>query len=47
LATLGIMLGALALCLGLKRHRDHDDEKSDYTYPSSYYYSDYYTSASM
>ncbi|QMW25141.1 hypothetical protein G4B84_000386 [Aspergillus flavus NRRL3357] len=47
LATLGIMLGALALCLGLKRRRDHEDEKSDYTYPSSYYYSDYYTSTSM
>lgn len=46
LATIGLMLGALALCLGLKRRRDHDDEKSSYTYPSSYYYSDYYTSAS-
>ncbi|RAH72069.1 uncharacterized protein BO66DRAFT_390190 [Aspergillus aculeatinus CBS 121060] len=46
LATIGIILGALALCLGLKRSRDHrdDDEKTDYTYPSSYYYySDYYT----
>ncbi|RMZ38373.1 hypothetical protein CA14_007931 [Aspergillus flavus] len=47
LATLGIMLGALALCLGLKRRRDHEDEKSDYTYPSSYYYSDYYTSTTQ
>ncbi|KAJ9292584.1 hypothetical protein DTO271G3_8653 [Paecilomyces variotii] len=46
LATIGLILGALALCLGLKRRRDHEDEKSDYTYPSSYYYSDYYTSAS-
>ena len=47
LATIGIVLGALALCLGLKRRRDHQDEKSDYTYPSSYYYSDYYTNSSM
>lgn len=46
LATIGIVLGALALCLGLKRRRDQD-EKSDYTYPSSYYYSDYYTNSSM
>lgn len=47
LATIGIILGALALCLGLRRRKDQD-EKSDYTYPSSYYYySDYYTSASM
>lgn len=46
-ATIGIILGALALCLGLKKRRDHDDEKSDTTYPSSYYYSDYYTSPSM
>lgn len=46
-ATIGIILGALALCLGLKRRRDHDDEKSDTTYPSSYYYySDYYSSPS-
>ncbi|RHZ74679.1 hypothetical protein CDV55_108134 [Aspergillus turcosus] len=45
LATIGIILGALALCLGLRRRKDQD-EKSDYTYPSSYYYySDYYTSA--
>ncbi|KAL4811204.1 hypothetical protein BDV18DRAFT_128871 [Aspergillus unguis] len=42
LATIGIIFGAIALCLGLKRKQDHDDEKSsDYTYPS--YYS-YYTS---
>ncbi|KAL4933936.1 uncharacterized protein BDV17DRAFT_286741 [Aspergillus undulatus] len=42
-ATIGIVLGAIALCLGLRRKRDHDDEKSStsYTYPS--YYS-YYTS---
>lgn len=46
-ATIGIILGALALCLGLKRHKDHE-EKSDYSYPTSYsYYSDYYTSTSM
>ncbi|EAW10665.1 uncharacterized protein ACLA_051370 [Aspergillus clavatus NRRL 1] len=44
LATIGIVLGAIALCLGLRRHKDQD-EKSDYTY-SSTYYSDYYTSAS-
>ncbi|OOF95736.1 hypothetical protein ASPCADRAFT_207076 [Aspergillus carbonarius ITEM 5010] len=47
LATIGIILGALALCLGLKRRRDNrdEDEKTDYSYPSSYYYysSDYYT----
>ncbi|KAJ5086612.1 hypothetical protein NUU61_007919 [Penicillium alfredii] len=47
LATVGIILGALALCLGLKRRhdreQDHDDDKTSYTYPSSYYYSDYYT----
>lgn len=43
--TVAIILGALALCLGLKRHRDqeHDDDRSSYTYPSSYYYSDTYT----
>lgn len=42
--TVAIILGALALCLGLKRHRDRehdDDSKTSYTYPSSYYYSDY------
>lgn len=42
--TVAIILGALALCLGLKRHRDReheDDDKTSYTYPSSYYYSDY------
>ncbi|PYI12417.1 hypothetical protein BO78DRAFT_3685 [Aspergillus sclerotiicarbonarius CBS 121057] len=47
LATIGIILGAIALCLGLKRRRDNrdEDEKTDYSYPSSYYYysSDYYT----
>ncbi|KAL5332178.1 hypothetical protein BJX70DRAFT_384913 [Aspergillus crustosus] len=43
LATVGIILGAIALCLGLRRKKDQD-EKSDYTYPS--YYS-YYTSTSM
>ncbi|KAE8354077.1 hypothetical protein BDV28DRAFT_147472 [Aspergillus coremiiformis] len=47
LTTLGILLGAIALCLGMKRRRAHEDEKSDYTYPSSYYYSDYYTSATQ
>ncbi|KAL4744467.1 hypothetical protein BDW72DRAFT_208993 [Aspergillus terricola var. indicus] len=43
LATIGIVLGAIALCLGLRRKKDHSDEKSStsYTYPS--YYS-YYTS---
>lgn len=43
--TVAIILGALALCLGLKRHKDHerDDDHSSYTYPSSYYYSDTYT----
>ncbi|KAL4874333.1 hypothetical protein BJY04DRAFT_17668 [Aspergillus karnatakaensis] len=40
MATIGIILGAIALCLGLRRKKDQD-EKSDYTYPS--YYS-YYTS---
>lgn len=46
LATVGVILGALALCLGLKRRRD-DEEKGNYTNPSSYYYySDYTTSAS-
>ncbi|KAI9932909.1 hypothetical protein ASPWEDRAFT_166560 [Aspergillus wentii DTO 134E9] len=47
LATIGLVLGAIALCLGLKRRRNNDDEKSDYTYPSSYYYSDYYTNSSV
>lgn len=46
LAAIGLILGALALCLGLRRHKDHD-EKSSYSYPSSYYYSDYYTNSSM
>ncbi|KAL2004074.1 hypothetical protein VTN02DRAFT_579 [Thermoascus thermophilus] len=49
LATIGLFLGALALCLGLRRRRNRDDEKSEYTYSSSYYpyySSDYYTSAS-
>ncbi|KAJ5815025.1 hypothetical protein N7474_006802 [Penicillium riverlandense] len=51
-ATIALVLGALALCLGLKRHRDreHDDDKSDHTYPSDYYsdyYSEYYTNSSM
>lgn len=42
LATIGIILGAIALCLGLRRKKDdHDEKSSDYTYPS--YYS-YYTS---
>ncbi|KAL3480608.1 hypothetical protein BJX99DRAFT_4865 [Aspergillus californicus] len=44
LATIGIVLGALALCLGLRRNKDHDEKSSEYTYPS--YYS-YYTSTSM
>ncbi|KAJ5230666.1 hypothetical protein N7489_011374 [Penicillium chrysogenum] len=44
--TIAIILGALALCLGLKRKRDreHDDDKTESSYPSSYYYySDYYS----
>lgn len=46
-ATIGVVVGAIALCLGLKRHRNHDDEKTDYSYPSSYYYySDYTTTTS-
>ncbi|CAI7630527.1 unnamed protein product [Penicillium bialowiezense] len=43
---IAIILGALAFCLGLKRHRDkeHDDSKTESSYPSSYYYySDYYS----
>ncbi|KAJ5505791.1 hypothetical protein N7453_004748 [Penicillium expansum] len=46
LGTIAIILGALALCLGLKRKRDreHDDSKTESSYPSSYYYySDYYS----
>lgn len=42
--TVAIILGALALCLGLKRRRDRENEEdgsTSYTYPSSYYYSDY------
>jgi len=42
--TVAIVLGALALCLGLKRRREHeDDDKTSYTYPSSYYYYSDYT----
>lgn len=45
LATIGVVLGAIALCLGLRRREQ--SEKSDYTShtgSSSYYYpSDYYT----
>ncbi|KAJ5089522.1 hypothetical protein N7532_008206 [Penicillium argentinense] len=43
--TVAIVLGALALCLGLKRHKDreHDDDGSSYTYPSSYSYYTYDT----
>ncbi|OQE43657.1 hypothetical protein PENCOP_c003G00804 [Penicillium coprophilum] len=46
LGTIAIIIGALALCLGLKRKRDreHDDSKTESSYPSSYYYySDYYS----
>ncbi|KOS46581.1 hypothetical protein ACN38_g2481 [Penicillium nordicum] len=46
LGTIAIILGALALCLGLKRkkEREHDDGKTESSYPSSYYYySDYYS----
>jgi hypothetical protein len=49
-AKLAIILGALALCLGLKRRRDqdHDDEsKTSYTYPSSYYYYSDYTRSKL
>lgn len=44
LATIGIILGAIALCLGLRRRERN--EKSDYTSTTGYtydYYSDYYT----
>ncbi|KAJ5707053.1 hypothetical protein N7488_006854 [Penicillium malachiteum] len=43
--TVAIILGALALCLGLRRHKDRDqsDDRTDYTYPSSYYYYSDYT----
>ncbi|KAJ5871616.1 uncharacterized protein N7529_003969 [Penicillium soppii] len=47
--TIAIILGALALCLGLKRRKDreHDDAKTESSYPSSYYYySDYYSGTS-
>lgn len=49
-AKIAIILGALALCLGLKRRRDqdHDDEsKTSYTYPSSYYYYSDYTRSKL
>lgn len=45
-ATVAIILGALALCLGLKRRGDReeeDDKSTSYTYPSSYYYYSDYT----
>lgn len=46
LATLGIIVGAIALCLGLKRH-NKDDEKSSTSHPSSYsYYTYSYSSPS-
>lgn len=43
--TVAIILGALALCLGLRRarEREHEDDGTDYTYPSSYYYYSDYT----
>ena len=43
--TVAIILGALALCLGLRRHEkeEHSDDRTDYTYPSSYYYYSDYT----
>lgn len=38
-AYAAVVLGALALCLGLRRRKEeHDDGSTDYTYPSSYYY---------
>ncbi|OOQ82741.1 hypothetical protein PEBR_37663 [Penicillium brasilianum] len=49
-AKIAIILGALALCLGLKRRRDQehdDDDKTSYTYPSSYYYYSDYTRSSQ
>ncbi|KAJ5899098.1 hypothetical protein N7495_003842 [Penicillium taxi] len=48
LATVAIVLGALALCLGLRRHNKeehHEDDRTDYTYPSSYYYYSEYTAS--
>lgn len=48
--TVAIILGALALCLGLRRRdkQSDDDDATSYTYPSSYYdyYSDYTRSKS-
>ncbi|KAF9250130.1 hypothetical protein DTO006G1_1761 [Penicillium roqueforti] len=45
--TIAIIFGALALCLGLRRSREHDDAKTESSYPSSYYYySDYYSGSS-
>ncbi|KAJ5632602.1 hypothetical protein N7490_008941 [Penicillium lividum] len=43
--TVAVILGALALCLGLKRHKDreHDDDRTENSYPSSYYYYSEYT----
>lgn len=49
-AKIAIILGALALCLGLKRRRDQehdDDDKTSYTYPSSYYYYSDYTRSKL
>ncbi|KAJ5929442.1 hypothetical protein N7454_006392 [Penicillium verhagenii] len=42
--TVAVILGALALCLGLKRHKDRDDDnRTENSYPSSYYYYSEYT----
>ncbi|KAK2760817.1 hypothetical protein FQN54_002055 [Arachnomyces sp. PD_36] len=51
-AGIGLLIGAIALCLGLKRRRDHqDDEKSSYYYSEGStmygYYPSEYTSSSM
>lgn len=46
-AWTALIVGALALCLGLRRAaRDEKDDRSDGPGSSYYYYSDYYTSAS-
>ncbi|KAJ5217331.1 hypothetical protein N7468_010339 [Penicillium chermesinum] len=47
-AYVAIVLGALALCLGLRRRREeHDDGSTSYTYPSSYYYYSEYSKSKV